>query len=237
MASYWPLSGLPHCEAPSSLSLWRRCLPPRSSPSLAASPRSSLPASQCRRRTHICESLSVWSGGQGRKRHATCCKSCHFCMLLLRRSIHLSGPTYFFRHHVAMFVCVLLLCDSLWWDIWKVVRLKRQNTSSVTAHYSEEILQKHTLTLHRSQRHWGPQLRRVITWMITLRRTTLVVSTSSSELSEDRNPSSSAISWETAHNQHGSIYYGCLALLQHTPTHCGCSFFSLNFTFMCFSKE
>lgn len=49
-----------------------------------------------------------------------------------------------------------------------------------------------SLTLHLSLWNFA------VTWMITLRRTTLVVSTSSSELSEDRKPSSSAISWETA---------------------------------------
>lgn len=136
--------------------------------------------------------------------------------------------------------CHVHLCTPLWQSAMGYLEgrppKKTQSASNVTARYSEAevIWQKHTLTLRRSQRHWGPQLYRVITWMITLRRTTLVVSTSSSELSEDRNPSSSAISWETAHNQRGSIYYVCMALLQHTPAECG---FSLNLTFMVLPKK
>lgn len=91
----------------------------------------------------------------------------------------------------------------------------------------------HPLILPHSTEHWGCTATSCLfTWMITLRRTTLVVSTSSSELSEDSIPSSSAISWETAHNHYGSIYQVYKVLLQHTCADSNCSFFSLNLTFM-----
>lgn len=53
-----------------------------------------------------------------------------------------------------------------------------------------------------------------------------MVSTSSSELSEDSIPSSSAISWEMAHmGQYNDV------LKAHTPVGSPCSNFSLNLTF------
>lgn len=210
-----PLSDLPRCAARFFWSLWTRRLPPQSGPSPGASLRQSPPASRCRRRTRTCGSPSVWSGEQDEDDlKATSRRNFHGCVFtFLRVPSPFSPPC-----------CRARPCTSPLWQSARgylagcppgkndkktnqFTRCNKQNKckddenrgtvkdSSTRQHAFKCFAALPSLSFtDATSSLWNV----AVTWMITLRRTTLVVSTSSSELSEDRKPSSSAISCETA---------------------------------------
>lgn len=57
---------------------------------------------------------------------------------LLGVSCQCLDVSYFLNHHVAMLICVLLLSDRLWRDVWQVICLQKHGGCAVSSHLAHQ---------------------------------------------------------------------------------------------------